>query len=256
MTITFVGAGNVASHLAPAFAAAGHIIVSIYSRTLSSAITLATAVGQGSVAVDNIAHILPADLYVVSVVDAAIADLVGAWPESCRDGLVVHTSGSTPADALSPISKTYGVLYPLQTFTRDKSLNLQNITCFIEASNEVTSLHIMRLANSIFGKVEHLDFEHRKLIHLAAVFACNFSNHMVALGYEILEQASISPDCLTPLLQETFSKCLTVHPHHGQTGPARRHDHNIINEHERLLSSNIPLQHLYRLISQSIEERF
>lgn len=256
MTITFIGAGNVASHLAPAFAHAGHRVVCIFSRTLAAAQDLAAEVGQGSVTTDDIGQLVPADIYILAVTDAAIADIVASWPEKCRSGAVVHTSGSTPMEVLAPVSNQYGVLYPLQTFTKHKQLNTKDITCFVEANCNDTKQLLMQLGNEIFIRTEYLDSAHRRLIHLAAVFACNFSNHMVALGYELLERHHIDPDCLAPLLQETFEKLKTVHPHQGQTGPARRHDENIIREHQQLLSDDSSLQTLYRLISNSIEQRF
>lgn len=264
MTITFIGAGNVASHLAPAFVEAGHTIVCVYSRTLTSALLLGKNLKQLDISAesrrvkvtDDICQILPADIYIISVADDAISAIVDEWPAHCRDGVVAHTSGSIPMEALSSISKSYGVLYPLQTFTKNKKLQINQITCFVEANNEVTENILCRLCKDVFGHIEYLDSPQRKLVHLAAVFACNFSNHMVTLGYEILERNNISPNCIKPLLRETFQKLLEIHPHQAQTGPARRHDHHIIEEHLRLLSNDVSLQTLYQNISQSIKDRF
>lgn len=256
MTITFVGAGNLATHLAPALAAAGHQIVGIFSRTLTAAERLCQIVGQGSEVTNDIASLTPADLYVISVTDTALSDIASAWPWHCRDGIVIHTSGSVPMNVLQSTGERYGVLYPMQTFSKDKTLSFIDIPCFIEGNNEEVLSKIYEVASGISNNVSELNSDDRRYLHMAAVFACNFSNHMVALAYEMLEQHHVEPKCLLPLIDETCIKLHHLHPHDGQTGPARRRDEGVISQHLEALKDNPELYDIYTFMSESISRRF
>lgn len=256
MTITFVGAGNLASHLAPALADAGHQIVCVFSRTMASAERLSQRVGQGSAVTNDLACLKPADLYVISVTDTALADIVSTWPAHCCNGIVIHTSGSVPMSALQPTGSKYGALYPMQTFSKNKDLSFRDIPCFVEGNDEATFSRIKDVAASISNNVKALDSEGRRHLHMAAIFACNFTNHMVALAYEMLEQQHVEPECLLPLIDETCEKLHHLHPHDGQTGPARRCDEGIIKQHLETLKDNPELHNIYKIMSESISRRF
>lgn len=256
MTISFVGAGNLASHLAPALAAAGHQIVSIFSRTQHSAEQLSQKVGQGSAVTTDLRSLKTADLYVISVTDSALPEIVSAWPDHCHNGVVVHTAGSLPMSLLEPTGSKFGVLYPMQTFSKNKSLDFKTIPCFVEGNSEEVFSVIYETASSVSDNVRELSSDDRKFLHLAAVFACNFSNHMVALAYEMLEKHHVDPTCLLPLIDETCAKLHQLHPHDGQTGPARRHDDSVMLKHLDNLKENTELHNIYKIISESICRRF
>lgn len=157
---------------------------------------------------------------------------------------------------LEGVCDHFGVFYPMQTFSKHKALNVQEIPFFIEG-NDRTSLEVIKeAAESISQKVTELSSADRRFLHLGAVFACNFANHMFALGYEILEQHGIDPSCLRPLIEETSAKLRTLPPHEGQTGPARRNDMGVIAAQTEALADTPELQNLYAAITQSIVSRF
>lgn len=258
-TISIIGAGNVATHLAIALANAGYTIRSVYSRTMESANALCEKLcGQSAqaCATDRLDSICAADIYLISVKDYALEAVAKAWPKHCRSGVVLHTAGSIPMQVISSTSSHYGVLYPMQTFSIAKAVNLSKITCFIEGNDSTAEAAARELAESIFGRCQKLSSEERKTLHLAAVFCSNFTNHMYALAYEILEQNNINPTCLNPLIRETSDKVERMHPHEGQTGPARRKDILVIEDHINKLAENSNLQQLYKTISESIMRRF
>lgn len=256
MNISFIGAGNLATHLAPALAHAGHNIVSVYSRTIDSATELARKIGDESIATDNLERVATADVYIISIKDDAVESIVSRWPAACRNGVVAHTAGTLPMDLVASTSDHYGVLYPMQTFSKNKAVEFKNIPCFIEGNDETSRRVLHALAASVSGTVVELSSEERKNLHVAAVFACNFVNHMIALGYEILERNGIPSSTLLPLIDETIAKLHTMHPHTGQTGPARRGDEKVINAHLSELAHDEELQEIYRIVTESIMKRF
>lgn len=256
MRITYVGAGNVATHLAPALAVAGHEVVCVYSRTMQSAERLAERVGQSCVATNRLEDILPADTYVISVRDDALPEVIGKWPTNCRKGVVLHTAGTLSIDILNGTSQQYGVLYPMQTFSKDKELNLRQIPMFIEGNDKISLEVARQLAQSVSESVTVLSSAERRYLHLGAVFACNFVNHMVALSHEILERHGIAPSCMQPLVEETIHKLRAMTPHEGQTGPARRNDKAVIAAQAEALAETPELKELYVSITESIVRRF
>lgn len=256
MTITFVGAGNLASHLAPALARSGHEVICVYSRTMKSALELTERVGQKSYATDDLQQILPAEAYIISIKDDAIPEVVAAWPEHCRNGVIMHTSGTTGMDILNVAGEHIGVLYPMQTFSKNKSLDFNKIPCFIESNDKFSYSVVKKLADSISSNVSELDSTGRRMLHIGAVFACNFSNHLYALAYEILEKNCIDPKCLIPLIDETAAKLHHLHPHEGQTGPARRDDQLTISRHQEALEEQMELLNIYNTLTESIKIRF
>lgn len=256
MTISFVGAGNLATHLAQALMHAGHRIISVYSRTIESANELAQKLGEECVATNDLECLTTADVYIISIKDDAVESIVERWPSHCRNGIVAHTAGTLPMSMISATSSHVGVLYPMQTFTKNKAVCFSEIPCFVEGNDEVSKTTLHDLASSISKTVVELSSEDRKNLHVAAVFACNFVNHMVALGYEVLERHGIPPTTLLPLIDETVSKLHKMHPHEGQTGPARRGDLKVIEAHLAELEGDEELHALYKQISASIMARY
>ena len=251
MRIVIIGSGNVATHLAKAFAKENEVL-QIYSKSIANAQLLANAI-DGARATDNIKELVPnADLYVISVKDDAIETIVNNV--TFDSGLWVHTSGSVTIDILKTKFGRCGVLYPLQTFSRDMDIDISNVPFFIEGCDNITHQEIEKIAQTISNNTHAANSVQRKQLHIAAVFGCNFVNHMWAIADEILVKAGYSFDILTPLIEATLNKATIISPQKGQTGPARRGDMAIINSHQQML----PLNHayLYHTISNSIISKY
>ncbi|MHA4894787.1 Rossmann-like and DUF2520 domain-containing protein [Pedobacter sp. PWIIR3] len=250
MKIVFVGSGNVATHMAHAFYAQGQQILQVWSPNFQNSSKLASLV-EAQV-VSSIAGLdQHADLYIVAVKDDAIAEVVGNL--NTVKGIVVHTSGTTDISILSSL-KDYGVLYPLQTFSKSKSLEFKSIPLCIEASDERVINRLEKVASIISSAVFHMDSKKRRLLHLSAVFACNFVNHLYSLGNQLLEGSGIPFEILRPLILETALKVQDAFPEHVQTGPAIRRDQTTIAAHLQLLKDSPELAGIYQTLSDSIKK--
>ncbi len=249
-TIAILGAGNVATHLGRAFKSAGYKIVSVYSRTIISAASLG---GELNVPfTDNPDEVPQADLYVISVCDDAIDAVINRF--NFGKALVVHTSGAMSIDIFKSHAKNYGVFYPLQTFSRFTELDFKKIPVLIEAGNKESNKVLSSVASSVSDMVQIASSEQRKTLHLAAVFACNFSNHMLAICYKILSDDGLDAQLLNPLVMETFQKALADNPANVQTGPAVRGDKNTMKRQEEMLNKYPAFQKIYTFVSKSIQE--
>ena len=248
MRIVFLGSGNVATHMALALKALGHTIVQVYSRKKENAMELANQIGAEPV--DQIARITStADLYIFSIKDDALPGVIADMPHS--EGVWVHTAGSVPMNVFSSYVKKFGVLYPLQTFSKQRTISFSGIPLFIEGNCMEVLTFLEVLAVSLSGNVHRLCSEKRAILHLAAVFAGNFSNHMYALADRIIAEENISFDVLRPLIAETTAKAMEFSPNEVQTGPAVRGDEKVMQAHLELL--NTPeLRELYTQLSKSI----
>lgn len=253
--IAFVGAGNLASHMAPALARAGYRIVGVASRTREHAHTLAQKI-PGAFFTDRLSELPKADVYILAVGDDALATLHMTWHPPSEDALVLHTSGTVSIDTIRRLSRRVGVLYPLQTFSKDRSLDFKEIPCFVEASDTETEKMIVALAQSISHEVHLMDSSTRRVLHLAAVFACNFVNHLYDVASQQLLHRHLHPEWLRPLILETARKVLTMSPYEAQTGPARRGDSGTLDRHQELLADHSEWQSIYQVMSQSIFQRF
>jgi predicted short-subunit dehydrogenase-like oxidoreductase (DUF2520 family) len=254
MNIAIVGAGNVAWHLAQALQAAGDSIVTVYSRTKAQSEALAHLL-PGSVATQSLDfESIAADVILIAVPDAVLTEVVKEL--KVQPGTVVaHTSGSQPASVLEGIpGADYGVFYPLQTFSKQAPVDLQQAPILVEGNTEETVAILQQLAQSISHQVEQVTSEKRRQLHLAAVFACNFTNHLLGISQELLQNADLPLNLLQPLIQETIKKATTHNPYTVQTGPAIRHDQNVIEEHLHLLASQPQFQEIYQVLTQSIQD--
>lgn len=247
--IILIGAGNVATHLGLAFKKSKHTILQVYSPTKRSANALASILNAKPVTdlkkIDQ-----DGDIYIIAIKDDVIIHVVKQL--RLKDKIVVHTSGSTPMDILKNTSKNYGVFYPLQTFSKSKKIEFKNIPICLEASNADTYKALDSIANGISDTVRKVNSKQRKAIHVAAVFACNFSNHLYAIAEQILKENKLSLDILKPLIQETADKIKNNSPLKMQTGPAKRGDKKIMDAHLKMLAEKKEYQQLYKLLSQSI----
>ncbi len=248
MKVVLIGAGNVATQLGIALYLKGFSIVQLYSRTKDSASTLANRL-QIPFTTD-IKEIIPdADLYIFSVKDDAIQSLLESM--SFGAGLYVHTAGSVPMSIFKNYVSRYGVLYPLQTFSKNRNISFDHIPVLYEANTEKDTENLRLLASSLSDTILQVDSEARKNAHLAAVFACNFANHMYTLASEVLGEKKIPREFLLPLIKETAEKIQNLHPRDAQTGPAIRHDLQTMQKHMAMLSDENKRQ-IYEIVSKSI----
>ena len=183
------------------------------------------------------------------------------WIDDRQEGrerpktVFMHTSGSVGMDVFDGLSDNCGVLYPMQTFSKDKTLDFKKIPCFIEGNNEASRETIMKLASTISDNVHYMTSDDRKWLHLAAVFACNFSNACYVVADGILRRNGLDFTVLRPLIEETVSKLGTLAPIDAQTGPAVRGDQNIMDSQAAMLADNESLQKLYIKMSEIIAQQ-
>jgi predicted short-subunit dehydrogenase-like oxidoreductase (DUF2520 family) len=247
MHITIIGSGNVATHLAVHLKKNDHVIDTVYSRNIVNAQVLSKKVD--AVPVDNIKTISSgSDIYIISVSDKAVINIIEQI--NFNPKLIVHTTGSLSIDILSKFSN-YGVLYPLQTFTKNRNIDIVKVPFCIEANNTGSLNQIKLLAGSLSHTVYQLNSEQRLQCHIAAVFANNFANHMFAVAEKILQEKNIPFDIVKPLIQETAGKVMQIPPDEAQTGPAVRKDTITINKHLEIIK-NREFKKIYSFVSDSI----
>jgi len=248
MNIVFIGAGRLATNLAKELYKEKYNITQIYSRTIESAASLATKVN--AVPINNITEVRQdADLYIFAIKDSVLPELIKDIPQN--KGLWIHTSGSVPLNIFSEYTNRYGVLYPLQTFSKEREVNFKTIPLFYEASNNSDLSILKEICDKISNITYELSSEKRKYIHLSGVFACNFVNHMYSIAEKILTDNNLPFEILLPLIDETASKVHSLLPDEAQTGPAIRYDRDIINKHITLID-DLKLKSIYASISESI----
>ena len=251
MKIVSIGAGNLATHLLKALQNAGFEIIQIYSRTETSAKELAEKLCVSyTTDLNRIAD--DASLYIVSVSDDAI-ESVSDRLLPFTDRLVIHTAGSVPMCIFEGKLDNYGVLYPLQTFSKLRSVDFMEIPVFVEANTQNNLQTVRMVADAISRKVYDASSVERMQLHLAAVFGCNFVNHLYHLSAQIAQQAGFDFSVLTPLLLETAHKAIaSENPKEVQTGPAKRNDRNVMLNHLNCLEYSPELQKIYSVLSENI----
>ncbi len=253
MNVVLIGAGNLATNLAFGLQHTPYNVTQVYSRTLLSAKKLAEAIEAD--ATSELSQVQrDADLYVISIKDDALEEVIARLCEGRSDKMFVHTAGSMPMDVFRGHCSHYGVFYPMQTFSKTHVLDFKGIPCFVEGNGQTETDMLLELGRVVSGDVSVLDSERRKYLHLAAVFACNFANHCFALGEEILQRHQISPKVLLPLIKRTVDKLDMMPARVGQTGPAVRYDRNVIDKQVSLLDDKPLDKQIYEMISESIHE--
>lgn len=250
--VVLIGAGNVAHHIAPALLKARVNLCQIYSRTIESARELGMKTGITYTS-DIIAIYPDCDIYIFCVSDDAIISLYKSIRIN-KNALILHTSGSVQMDVFKPFTSNYGILYPLQTFSKKRDLDFREIPLCIEAVNTNVLSEIREFAELLSSRVEYISSEKRKILHVAAVFANNFVNYFYGIAGNILEDNNLDFSLLRPLVFETAHKVMLMSPEDAQTGPAVRGDENILSVHKNLLKDNRKLLNLYTLVSNSIRE--
>ena len=229
MVVTLIGTGRLGTNLHHALHEAGHEVVWLEGRRFRPCE-------------------VRGEVVIICVKDDAIASVAERLGDV--EALVVHTSGSTDIDALP--HRRRGVLYPMQTFSRDRLVDFAEIPLFLETADDEDMKLLVHLAQSISRNVRQLDSQRRRSLHLAAVFACNFTNHCYDLSAQVLQQAGLPFEVMLPLIDETARKVHTLSPREAQTGPAVRYDEGVISRHEEMLSGTP--RDIYHLMSQSIHE--
>ncbi len=251
MKITILGAGNVATQLALVLKKSGHQIVQIYNRTDEAGLELAKVVGAEFTS--KFEELTEAEIYLVAIKDDAIADL-GARFKS-NDGIVAHTSGSKSKDLLQNTSANYGIFYPLQTMTKSSKVDFKTVPLLIEGSNKQTTAKLEELAKTISKNVHLVDEQQRQWIHVAAVFANNFTNHLFGISEQLMLAQGLQFEILKPLIFNFIQSLETHSPSEIQTGPAIRGDLQTIEKHMQLLGDDTRLQKVYQVLSESIIEQ-
>lgn len=248
MQIVLIGSGNVAFHLAKAFTEAQIPISQIFGRNTAE---LQKISEKFSIPFST-ESLVDADLYIISVSDSSIAEVSSLIKN--KNVLVAHTSGSVSREALSGNYRK-SVFYPLQTFSKSKNLDYSKIPFFIDAENENDEEILKNLASKISKNVMLANDEKRKYIHLTAVFACNFVNHLYARAKEISDSQGIPFDYFLPLIDETTQKIHELEPKLAQTGPAIRNDEKVLKLHESLLTDEEKLK-IYKTLNESIKKMY
>lgn len=237
-SVIIVGSGNVAFHLMNWLTMKGIPVSRISSRTF----------------LDGIGQLpSPASLYIIAVSDDAIALVGRNLKERVSDDvMVVHTSGSIPCEVLANCFSCHGVLYPMQTFSRNSSLEYSRIPLFIEAADENATARLERFACRLSATVYRLDSRRRKALHIAAVFACNYLNRMLVHATDVLAECPFGLETLVPLIEETVEKAVAIGPRQAQTGPARRGDIGVLKMHQKSLEHLPDAQQIYTFIARQI----
>ena len=260
LTISFIGSGRLATQLAMALSRSScHTIRQVCSPTAAHAQALADKVGAevcsdvGCVAQD-------ADVYVVAVRDDVLPDVLGRLSRRVCGGaaaapVILHTAGSVPMSVFdTTVSASHGVLYPMQTFSMEREVDFRHVPFFIEGS-DAHALSVARaLASSVSDNVREMSSAERRYLHVAAVLACNFSNHLYTLADRLLREHGMDISVMLPLIRETVDKLTQMPPALAQTGPAARRDMQVMAAHEALLDKDKTTQQLYQLLSRSIME--
>ena len=247
-----IGSGNLAEALAQAVARSGLKLVQLFARNAQRGKTVAALAGTQWTS--DPAGLAEADIYLIAVSDRAVAEVAATLPIP-EEAAVAHTAGSVPVTAIPERFARRAVFYPMQTFTRGREADFSVIPVFLEAPSPELRPELEAFARKLSGTVIWADSAQRCKVHLAAVFACNFANHMYAVGERIVRGAGLDFDVLKPLIAETAAKaCDARSPLDVQTGPAVRNDFATKARHGDLLAFDLRLKNIYSTISQSIWE--
>ena len=252
LRVDFVGAGNLAWNLAPALESAGASVRFVYSRNPNNAKKLANKLYEGEVKEDLDFSDCDSDILIIAVSDDAIGEIAKEiiLPENA---VLAHTSGSISLSELGyAATPNIGVLYPLQTFTKNQLVDLDTVPFLIEGDNTYTADALSTLANMVSSETKTISSSQRKKIHVAAVFASNFTNWMLTQSETILKEANLEFDIIHALIAQSVNNAIQLGPQNAQTGPAKRGDFEVLDAHLEMLNNKPELQKLYKTISQQI----
>ena len=249
MDIVILGSGNVATHLSFALKKAGYPIKQVFSRQLEHAKQLAE--GMGAEPIDDLRYVTTAaDVYIIAVKDDAIEAVASEL--RLRNKILLHTSGSTDMEVLKPFSTFYGVIYPLQTISKQIPLDFSKVPLILEFSDAETRQELLNLAFKLSPIIHEYNSIQRKCLHLGAVMTCNFSNYLYTIAHDFLTDSHVDFNLLKPLIEETVAKMQLHNPSDIQTGPAVRNDQIILEKHLDMLKDHPVWQQVYRVLSEGI----
>jgi predicted short-subunit dehydrogenase-like oxidoreductase (DUF2520 family) len=252
MEVVLIGSGSVATHLGLALKEKGVTISQVYSRNIKNAEKLAEKLNTSFIT--DISDIYKeADIYFYALTDNAFKSLLRKI--EMPKGIQVHTAGCIPMSEFEGFTLKFGVFYPLQTFSINKSVDFSQIPICIEASDLEVQQKLLDIANLLSNKTYIINSEQRKNLHLAAVFACNFTNYMYDIASKILDDSGFQFEIIQPLIAETAEKIKTMIPYDAQTGPALRMDEKTIEKHLSMLDKKPDLKKIYKLLTKNIYNR-
>ena len=234
MNIVIIGRGNVATNLDYAFRKKGIVCQMVSSR-------------------EGLDSLLAANVYIYAVKDEALAAVV-AQVKGKERAMHLHTSGTMPIGVFGDDKPHAGIFYPFQTFSKARVIeDFSTVPVFFEARGIDDISAVYSLALTITSHVYETTQHDRERLHVAGVYACNFTNLMYTMAAELLRNTHIPFSALLPLIDETASKIHSLSPGDAQTGPARRGDNNVMQHHLSLL--NEEQKRVYALLSEEIGKR-
>ena len=255
LNIVIIGSGNVAYHIAESFQAHSHIhIFQVFNHRLSKEAKQFSKHFNCDLTTDYKSIYQKADIYIIAVKDDAIVEVAKQLIPLKLKGLVVHTSGSVDLNVLKNVSSKIGVYYPLQTFYKGANIDWNATPLLMEANGKSALDALKYLASPISKTLKVVNSKNRLQIHLAAVFACNFTNAMYVSAYEMIENNLSKKDTelLLPIMKQSFQKLEMIHPKKAQTGPAMRNDKIVMKKHLQLIKQDKQLSHVYAVLSDLI----
>lgn len=242
-------------HLAPALDNVGYAVKEVFSRDKKHGQELIKRLYQAELKTSLDFSDSPSQIFIIAVSDDAI-EVIAREIILPENAVLAHTSGSQPVSLLGFSATPHlGVFYPLQTFSKVKKVNFSEVPLFLESETPEAAHALKKMAGSISKVTMEISREERKALHVAAVFASNFTNHLLTISHDVLKENNLSFELLKPLILETLNKSLAIGPENAQTGPAKRGDIEILENHLEFLKGNPPVAGIYRLISQHIIDR-
>ena len=254
MKVSVIGAGNVANHLIPALQQNDISIVQVYSRTFEHAKSLAKR--TNATAIKSIEEMTDkVDVILLMTPDDIIEDIaLSIPPETVQQAVIAHTSGGRSSKILKPSHHKYGCFYPLQSFSKqDENIEFDKIPMLITGNKHFSQQISLELARAIHPAPQLITDDQRAQLHVAAVFANNFTNHLLKISQDLLAKKQLDFDLLFPLIEKTVEKLKTITPKNAQTGPAARDDQQTIEQHLSALSDEEVYQNIYKILTDSIQ---
>jgi len=246
--IVLLGSGNVATHIGKALIKKGFVVKQVYSKTLVNAKLLADELQ--CTATNQPKKISKAPVYLICLKDDVVHEVLNKI--NFNKALLISTSGVLPLNIFKAYSSNVAVMYPLQTFSKHKKVKLKEVPFLIEATNKTCLNKVNTIAEQLSKHVQPINSKQRNYLHLAAVFACNFSNHLYFIAEQICKEHHLDFNLLKPLIVQTAKKINDLSPSKAQTGPAQRNDFSTIENHLELLKVNADLQSLYKVFTNRI----
>ena len=256
-SIGVIGSGKVATQLARAFQKKGNTIAFVLSKNVQHARTLADKLGVNAIEDKNLIVHYPIDFLLIAINDDQIEGIIEALPRlTNKETTVIHTSGTVSSEVSKGKFENYGVLYPLQTFSKERKMKFKKVPFCVVGNRKGIQNKIEALARTVSHNVYKINDADRFIVHIAAVIACNFSNYMYSIADDLLRTHQLPFEILKPLIKETAQKVMHGEPNAVQTGPAKRGDQETIRKHLKFLDENPELQKLYSLLSEGISSKY